>query len=181
MRSYIVVKALALSLGAISVVARSLPEHRSEIKNRTDGGGRGLRNPPTELEAADAKIETTRSNPTTSEHSDILMPSQLTPLAFLFHPHHGHNHAMFIPGIDDLKHRLEGMGLVIISEGMLDEKVYTRTYSITANITFSMPVTTLEKRDHNVEGGRCTTGYGGSFDHLPPQPQISCQKSCNYV
>jgi len=25
------------------------------------------------------------------------------------------------------------------------------------------------------------TGYGGSFDHLPPQPQISCQKSCNYV
>jgi len=157
MRSYIVVKALVLSLGAISVVARSLPEHRSEIKNRTDGGGYGLRNPPTELEAADAKIDTAVSNPTTSEHSDILMPSQLIPLTFLFHPHHGHNHATFIPGIDDLKHRLEGMGLVIISEGMLDEKVYTRTYSITANTTFSMPVTTLEKRDRNVEGGRCTT------------------------
>jgi len=78
MRSYIVVKALALSLGAISVVARSLPEHHSEIKNRADGGGHGLSNPLTELEAAGEKIDTAVSNPTTSEHSDILMPSQRT-------------------------------------------------------------------------------------------------------
>ena len=76
MRSYIVVKALALSLGAVSVVARSLPEHWSEIKNRADGGGHGLSNPLTELEAADAKIDTAMSNLTTCEHSDILTPSR---------------------------------------------------------------------------------------------------------
>jgi len=67
MRSYLLVKALALSLGAVSVVARSLPEHRSEIKNRANGGGHGLSNPLTEFEAADAKIDTAASNPTTSE------------------------------------------------------------------------------------------------------------------
>ena len=75
--------------------------------------------------------------------SDILMPSQLTILAFLFHPHHDHNHATFIPDIDDLKHRLEGMGFVMISEGMLNEKVYTAEYSIPASTNFSMPGTTL--------------------------------------
>jgi len=74
MHSYIVVKALAISLGAVSVVARSLPERRSEIKNRVDGGGHGLSNPLTELEAVDAKIDTSVSNPTTCEHSDILTP-----------------------------------------------------------------------------------------------------------
>ena len=67
MRSYLVVKALALSIGAVSVVARSLPERRSEIKNRADGGGHGLSNPLTELVAADVKIDTAASNPTTSE------------------------------------------------------------------------------------------------------------------
>jgi len=69
MRSYLVVKALALSIGAVSVVARSLPERRSEIKNRADGGGHGLSNPLTELvaAAADVKIDTAVSNPTTSE------------------------------------------------------------------------------------------------------------------
>jgi len=143
MRSYLIVKALALSFGAVSVVARSLPEHRSEIKNRADGGGRGLSNPLTELEAADAKIDTAASNPTTSEQSDILTPSQQTMLAFLFHPHHRHNHATFIPDIDDLKHRLEGMSFVMISEGMLNEKVYTAKYSIPASTNFSMPGTTL--------------------------------------
>jgi len=86
MRSYIVVKALAISLGAVSVVARSLPEHRSEIKNRADGGGHGSSNPLTELEAAGAKIDTAVSNPTTSEHLDILMRSQLTTLASSFTP-----------------------------------------------------------------------------------------------
>ena len=155
MRSYIVVKALALSLGAFSVVARSLPEHRSEIKNRADGGGHGPSNPLTELEAAGAKIDTAVSNPATGEHFELLMPSQLTTLALLFHPHHGHNHAMFIPDIDDLEHRLEGMGLVMISEGMLNEKVYTAEYSMPASTNLSMPGTTLEKRDLNMEHAEC--------------------------
>ena len=47
------------------------------------------------------------------------------------------------------------MGLVMISEGMLGEKVYTGTYSITANTTFAIDGTTLEKRE-NIEGATCT-------------------------
>jgi len=38
MRPYTIVKALALSLGALSVVARSLPEPRSELNIRAPGG-----------------------------------------------------------------------------------------------------------------------------------------------
>ena len=62
----------------------------------------------------------------------------------------------YIPDIGDLKDRFERMGLVMISEGMLGEEVYTRTYSITANTTFSIGGTTLEKREINVEGEKCT-------------------------
>ena len=47
----------------------------------------------------------------------------------------------------------------MISEGMLGEEVYTRTYSITANTTFSIGDTTLEKREINIEGGKCTTVF----------------------
>jgi len=78
---------------------------------------------------------------------------------------------VFIPDIDDLKHRLEGMGLVMISEGMLNEKVYTAEYSIPASTNLSMPGTALEKRDRNLEGtvcqSFCSRGslYQPSVDH----------------
>jgi len=49
------------------------------------------------------------------------------------------------------------MGLVMISEGMLDEKVYTGTYSIPANSSLSMGSTILQKREKNLEGGPCAT------------------------
>ena len=52
------------------------------------------------------------------------------------------------------------MGLVMISEGVLDEKVYTGTYSIPANNTFLMGSTILEKRDKNIEGGFCASLCG---------------------
>ena len=45
----------------------------------------------------------------------------------------------------------------MISEGMLGEEVYTGTYSITANTTFSIGSTTLENREINIEGAKCTT------------------------
>jgi len=49
------------------------------------------------------------------------------------------------------------MGLIKISEGILDGKVHTITYSM-PNTTFPKRDTTLEKRaDKNIEGGRCMT------------------------
>ena len=61
------------------------------------------------------------------------------------------------------------MGLVMISEGMLGEGVYTRTYSITANTTSLNGGTTLEKREKSIEGATCTldclqTGLGPNPD-----------------
>ena len=38
MRRYTIAKALAIFLGALSVVARGLPERRSEINVRSPGG-----------------------------------------------------------------------------------------------------------------------------------------------
>jgi len=74
----------------------------------------------------------------------------------------------FILGIDDLKHRLKGMGLVMISEGMIDEKVYTGTYSIPANNTFPLGSTILEKRKKNIEGETCELNCGSTGDVLGP-------------
>jgi hypothetical protein len=62
MRSYTIVKALVLSLGAIAVVARGLPEPRSEINARAAGGD-GFRNNATKRNGADG------------EHFDISKPS----------------------------------------------------------------------------------------------------------
>jgi len=59
------------------------------------------------------------------------------------------------------------MGLVMISEGMLDEKVYTGTYSIPAKNTFSMGSTILEKRDKNIEGNFCNSLCGEANAPLP--------------
>jgi len=74
---------------------------------------------------------------------------------------------MFIPDIDDQKHRLEGMGLVMISEGMLNEKVYTAEYSIPASTNLSLPGTTLEKRDRNMEGATCNYYCEHAYPYQP--------------
>jgi hypothetical protein len=62
-----------------------------------------------------------------------------------------------IPDVDDLKRRLEGMGLVMVLEDVLDGKVYTGTYSMPANTTSSKRDTTLEKRIENISGTGCLT------------------------
>jgi len=62
MRLYTIAKALVL--GAISVVARSLPEGRSEINSRI-AGGHDFSNLLKKLEAADAKVDTAVSKVTT--------------------------------------------------------------------------------------------------------------------
>ena len=65
MRSYTIVKALALSFGAVSVVARSLPEQRSEI-NAHAARGHGPSNPrQSMLEGAGAEIDIAMSQATT--------------------------------------------------------------------------------------------------------------------
>lgn len=48
------------------------------------------------------------------------------------------------------------MGLVKVSEGLLDGKVYTGTYSMPANTSFSKRDPTLEKRA-DIEGASCLT------------------------
>jgi hypothetical protein len=62
MRSYTIVKSLVLSLGAIAVVARGLPEPRSEVNARAAGGD-GFSNNATKRDGADG------------EHFDISKPS----------------------------------------------------------------------------------------------------------
>jgi len=110
-----------------------------------------------------------------SRHFDaVCVP--LTTVTFSFRPHYGHNHATFIPGIDDLKHRLKEMGLVRISEGMLDEKVYTGTYSIPANNTFSLGNTILEKREINIEGEGCIARCGVDLVVVPAPNNDDCNR-----
>ena len=62
MRSCTIVKALVLSLGAITVIARSLPAQRSEINARAAGGD-GFSNNATKRDGTDG------------EHFDISRPS----------------------------------------------------------------------------------------------------------
>jgi hypothetical protein len=54
MRSYTIVKALVLSLGAIAVVARSLPEQGSDINARA-AGELGFSNSATKRDGADGE------------------------------------------------------------------------------------------------------------------------------
>jgi len=63
MHLYTVAKALVLSLGAVSVIARSLPERLSEIDSRI-AGGHDFSN-PLKKGAADAKVDTAVSGVTT--------------------------------------------------------------------------------------------------------------------
>ena len=96
MRRYTIAKTLALSLGILSVVARSLPERQSEINVRSPGGKHfdiiNVRSPG-------------------GKHFDISSIS-LTTLAPLFCPHHCHDHTLSIPDVSDPKQRLEELGLV---------------------------------------------------------------------
>ena len=73
MNSYTIVKVLALCLGAVSVVTRTLPEPRSEINARA-AGGYGLGNTPTSQDSTDAKIDLSGLNTATGEHFDISTP-----------------------------------------------------------------------------------------------------------
>ena len=74
MNSCTIIKVLALSLGAFSVVARTLPEQRPGINARA-AGGYGISNTATKQDSADAKIELPRFNAATGEHFDISTPS----------------------------------------------------------------------------------------------------------
>jgi len=64
MRPYTIVKTLALSLGAFSVVARSLPEARADLNIRASGRY-GFRNPLKELKNTDASVDKAVSEATT--------------------------------------------------------------------------------------------------------------------
>ena len=62
MRPYTIIKTLALSLGTLSVVARSLPERRSEINIRAPGGdsfSNPLKNDDVNKAASDPTLATT--------------------------------------------------------------------------------------------------------------------------
>jgi len=75
-----------------------------------------------------------------------------------------------IPDVDDLPQRLEGLGLVKVSEDMLDGHIYTGTYSIPVNLTLSKPDTVLEKRAENIEGARCLTMCAPAQGVIRPNP-----------
>ena len=104
MNSYTIVKMLALCLGAVSVVTRTLPEQRSEIHARA-AGGYGFSNNPTNQDSAGAMIDLSEFSAASGEHLDIWTPS----LIFRFHPHHVNNHVALIPDVNDLKRR-DGTG-----------------------------------------------------------------------
>ena len=74
MNTYTIVKVLALCLGAVSVVTRTLPDQQSELNVRAPGGY-GLSNNPTNQGSADAKIDFSEFNVATGEYFDISTPS----------------------------------------------------------------------------------------------------------
>src|SRR5882757_6566826 len=115
MRRYTIAKTLTLFLGVLSVVARSLPERRSEVNVRSPGG----------------------------KQFDISRPLSLTTLALLFCPHYCHNHTPLIPDVGNPKQRLEELGFVKVSEGVLDGNIHTAAYSMSNH-------TTVPKRDTTV-------------------------------
>jgi len=79
------------------------------------------------------------------------------------------------PEVEDIKHSLEKMGLVKLSEGTLDEKVYTGTYSIPTGKSLSNRGTILEKRaDRSMEGAKCLTACGFDAGVTHPNPD-DCQ------
>ena len=85
MHTYTILRALVLSLGTASVIARSLPGRRSEVNARVAGGHESS-NTSKNPEAADANVDTVVSSATTSEHSDILTPSADCPCLSLSSP-----------------------------------------------------------------------------------------------
>ena len=82
MNSYTIIKVLALCLGAVSVVGRTLPEQRSGINARA-ARGYGLSNTATNQDSVDAKIEVPRFSAATGEHFDISTPSYWLLLSFI--------------------------------------------------------------------------------------------------
>jgi phosphatidylethanolamine-binding protein (PEBP) family uncharacterized protein len=79
----------------------------------------------------------------------------------------------FIPDVGGLNPRLEGMGLVLLSESLLDGKVHIATYSIPAEKAFSKRNTTLEKRDQkDIQGANCMTTCGN--DAVTPPNSDHC-------
>jgi len=76
-----------------------------------------------------------------------------------------------MPDVDDLKQHLQG--LVKISEGVLNGKVNTSTYSIPADQTSPRRDTTLKKRDRSIEGAHCWTACANPPD-LPHPDRGDC-------
>jgi len=128
MRSYTIVKALALCFGALSVVARSLPERRSELSANADRGfGSGNHGRSNVEDAGDtgAEVDTAMSKATGTTD------------------------------IDHLKKHLQSF--VKVSEAVVNGKVHKSTYSIPADPTFLKRDTTFPKRDTNLVRARCYT------------------------
>jgi len=144
MRSYTIIKALALSLGAVSVTALGLPEQRRSEINARAAGGYGFDNPLQKLEHVTVNIDVS-----VSEDINLATTSDL----------------------DNLKERLANIGLIPISEGILGENVHTGTYSIPTDATFSKRDTTLEKRGQvSIEGAKCLTACGFDKGVTHPNP-----------
>jgi hypothetical protein len=88
MRSYTIIKALALSLGAASVTALGLPEQRRSEINARAAGGYGFDNPLQKLEHATVNIDVSVSEDinlaTTSGELINTLPSSLANHSHLF-------------------------------------------------------------------------------------------------
>src|SRR5258706_10045864 len=84
MRRYTIAKTLTLFLDALSVVARRLPERRSEINVHTPGVHRSS-NPLTKLGFSDGNVDQGASEATTTGRQfDISTPSHSLLLSFSF-------------------------------------------------------------------------------------------------
>jgi len=70
-------------------------------------------------------------------------------------PHYCRNRTPLIPD-GDPKQRLERLGLVMVSEGVLDGNIHTATYSMSNNTAVPKRDTTLEKR-RALQGASCST------------------------
>ena len=82
-------------------------------------------------------------------------------------PHYYHNHTPLIPDVGYSKQRLEELGLVMVSEGVLNGDIHTATYSMSQNTTFPKRDTTPEK-PRDLQGHQCSITCRDNKGEKPP-------------
>src|SRR5258706_5755093 len=94
-------------------------------------------------------------------------------------PHYCRNRTPLIPD-GDPKQRLERLGLVMVSEAILDGNIHTATYSMSNNTGFPKRDTTLEKR-RDLQGASCLTVCGNATNEKGEEKERPNPSDCEIL